>query len=269
MKNLNLSEINIYPIKSLGGVSLNSCLVEERGLQYDRRWLLVDKNGMFMTQRTYPQMALISVSISKNGLIITHKINRTMRSILIPFNTQENHTVDVIIWSDKCKAVLVGREYNEWFSEALQTECRLVHMPDDEIRLVEKKYTSEDRKVSFADAYPFLIIGQSSLDDLNSRLSVKLPMNRFRTNFVFTGGEPYEEDDWNNFTIGVVKFQAVKPCDRCVITTTDQDTSQRNEEPLKTLSTYRKKNNKVLFGMNLISYSYGIINVGDSIKILD
>jgi uncharacterized protein len=132
--------------------------------------------------------------------------------------------------------------------------------------LLKRNMLSEDKIVSFADAYPFLIIGQSSLDDLNSRMDVKLPMNRFRTNFVFTGGKPFDEDNWKDFMIGNVKFRAVKPCARCVITTTNQETAERSSEPLRTLSTFRKSGNKVLFGMNLVADTIGVVNVGDEIK---
>jgi hypothetical protein len=121
--------------------------------------------------------------------------------------------------------------------------------------------------VSFADAYPFLIIGQSSLDDLNERLDKPIPMNRFRTNFVFTGGKPYEEDNWKDFKVGTAEFKAVKPCARCVITTTDQTTAQRAVEPLKTLSEYRRINNKVMFGMNLICNKSGVISVKQKIEL--
>lgn len=267
MKNLILSEINIYPVKSLGGISLESSVAEERGLMYDRRWMLVNDKGIFMTQRDFPQMALIDLSLSENNLIAKHKTKIAFQSIQIPLNFYSDERVDVIIWNDKCKAMPISKEHDDWFSDALNSKCRLVHMPDDERRNVEKKFVSDDRIVSFADAYPFLIIGQSSLDDLNSRMVVKLPMNSFRTNFVYTGGDPFDEDDWNDFMIGNVKFRAVKPCARCVITTTNQETAERSEEPLRTLSSFRKSGNNVLFGMNLISYSTGIINVGDEIKL--
>lgn len=265
MKNLILSEINIYPVKSLGGISLQYAEVEERGLKYDRLWLLVDEDGIFITQRDFPQMALIELSFSGNSISAKHKKEKALSSISFPLQPDGNSRKDVIIWNDKCNAVLAGKEFDEWFSDAIKTKCRLVYMPDDERRIVEKKFITEDRIVSFADAYPFLIIGQSSLDDLNSRLEIKLPMNRFRTNFVFSGGRAFEEDNWKDFSIGRVGFKAVKPCARCVITTTDQETSVRTAEPLKTLSTYRKNGNKVLFGMNLISKSNGVVNVGDSI----
>jgi uncharacterized protein len=267
LNSLLISEINIYPVKSLGGISVKSSIVEERGLMYDRRWLLVDENGIFMTQRDFPQMALIDLSLSENNLIAKHKTNIDLQAIRIPLKFFSDERIEIIIWDDKCKAVPISKEYDNWFSDALKTKCRLVHMPDDERRIVEKKFVAEDKIVSFADAYPFLIIGQSSLDDLNSRMEVKLPMNRFRTNFVFSGGKPFDEDNWNDFMIGNVKFRAVKPCARCVITTTNQDTAERSSEPLRTLSTFRKFGNKVLFGMNLVADTTGVVNVGDEIKL--
>lgn len=269
MKNLILSEINIYPVKSLGGISLESSEVEERGLKFDRRWLLVDKQGLFMTQRDFPKMALISLSLSGDKLIANHKDDKSFSELSIPLHTSGSGRIDVEIWDDKCSAIVVGKNCDDWFSEILKVQCRLVYMSDDEKRIVEKKFIADDKIVSFADAYPFLIIGQSSLDDLNSKLKVKIPMNRFRTNFVFKGGDPYEEDNWKDFFIGEVSFSAVKPCARCVIITTDQETAERADEPLRTLSTYRKIGNKVLFGMNLISNSSGNIKVGDRISFID
>lgn len=268
MKNIILSEIHIYPVKSLGGIALNSSVVEERGLMYDRRWLLVDEQGIFMTQRDFPQMALIELSLSDTKLTANHKVDKSLYPISIPLHSTSIEKTSVTIWNDQCEALIVGEQHNEWFSDVLKTKCRLVFMPADERRIVEKKFLTEEKIVSFADAYPFLIIGQSSLDDLNSRLEKKLPMNRFRTNFVFTGGHPFEEDTWQDFNIGNVRFKAVKPCARCVITTTDQDTAERKKEPLKTLSTYRKSGNKVMFGMNLISLADGTVAVGDKIELL-
>jgi hypothetical protein len=260
---LSLSEIFIYPIKSLGGISVDSAIVEERGLKYDRRFLLVDENKTFMTQRDFPQMALLKTSFAKNGFDVLNTKDNS--STFIPFETNSTEKINVQIWDDFCNSVQVSKILDAWFSEALNKKCSLVYMPNDERRIVEKKYVDEDHIVSFADAYPFLIIGQASLDDLNSRLETRLPMNRFRPNFVFTGGKSYEEDNWKNFKIGDIKFEAVKPCARCVITTTNQETAERSNEPLKTLSEYRKNNNKVMFGMNVVCKSTGTIFVGDKI----
>ncbi|MFZ1720693.1 MAG: MOSC N-terminal beta barrel domain-containing protein [Candidatus Moraniibacteriota bacterium] len=265
MSQLILSEIYIYPIKSLGGISVDSAIAEARGLKYDRRFLLVDENAMFMTQRDFPQLALLKLSFSENGFEVLNIKDNS--HLILPFESDSNKNISVTIWNDVCKAVKLGKDFDDWFSNAVGKKCSLVYMPDDEKRIVEKKYINDEHIVSFADAYPFLIIGQSSLDDLNARLDIPIPMNRFRTNFVFTGGKPYEEDGWKDFKIGKAEFKAVKPCARCVITTTDQQTANRCDEPLKTLSTYRKLNNKVMFGMNVICEEPSIISVNDSITL--
>jgi uncharacterized protein len=263
---LALSEIYIYPVKSLGGISVNSAIVEERGLKYDRRYLLVDENNMFMTQRDYPRLAFLKLSFSENGFKVLNTQNNSYTSI--PFESDSKENISVTIWDDVCSAVRVSKELDDWFLKAINKKCSLVYIPDNEKRIVEKKYINDEHIVSFADAYPYLIIGQSSLDDLNARLENPIPMNRFRTNFVFTGGNPFEEDNWSDFKIGNVDFKAVKPCARCVITTTNQDTAERSSEPLKTLSEYRKINNKVMFGMNLVCKQTGSISVGNKIEII-
>ncbi len=266
MPNLILSEIYIYPVKSLGGISVDSAIVEARGLKYDRRFLLVDENNMFMTQRVYPQLTLLKLSFGENGFKVLNTQNNS--HTIISFESDSKENISVTIWDDVCSAVRVSKELDDWFSTAINKKCSLVYMPDDEKRIVEKKYINEEHIVSFADAYPFLIIGQSSLDDLNSRLDKPIPMNRFRTNFVFTGGKPYEEDNWKDFRIGDLSFKAVKPCARCVITTTNQDTAERSVEPLRTLSEYRKINNKVMFGMNLVCKQTRSVSVGNEIRLI-
>jgi uncharacterized protein YcbX len=259
-----LSEINIYPIKSLAGISLQSSEVEERGLKYDRRWLLVNESNSFFTQREFPEMALIKVAAEDTGLKIHHK-TKIVEPLFIPFEFEHTKKDKVIIWNDTVPGEFYNDQIYGWFSDILDTKCRLVKMPESTRRVVDKTYV-KNKIVSFADGYPFLIIGQASLDDLNSRLNKFLPMNRFRPNFVFTGGNPYEEDKWKNFKIGDVKFHAVKPCARCVITTTDQETAERAHEPLLTLSKYRKIENKVMFGMNLVCESTGKVRIGDKIE---
>ena len=266
MPNKILSEIYIYPVKSLSGISVDSAIVEERGLKYDRRYLLVDDNGVFMTQRDFPQLAFLRLSFSENGFKVLNTQNDS--HTFIPFESNSKENISVTIWDDVCNAVRVTKELDDWFSNAINKKCSLVYMPDDEKRIVEKKFINDEYIVSFADAYPFLIIGQSSLDDLNTRLDNPIPMNRFRTNFVFTGGSPYEEDNWKDFKIGELSFKAVKPCARCVITTTNQDTAERSVEPLKTLSKYRTVNNKVMFGMNLVCKQTGRVSVGNEIQLI-
>jgi hypothetical protein len=262
---LKLSEINIYPIKSLGGISLQSSEVEERGLKYDRRWVLVDESNTFFTQRDFPEMALIKVSVESNGLKLNHK-TKTIEPLFVPFEFEHTKRDKVVIWDDTVIGEFYNKQIDDWFFEIIGIKCHLVKMPDSTRRVVDETY-AKNKIVSFADGYPFMIIGQSSLDDLNSRMDIPLPMNRFRTNFVFKGGKPFEEDGWKKFKIGDVIFEAVKPCARCVITTTDQDTAERFKEPLLTLSKFRNFNSKVMFGMNLVCESIGKVSVGDNITL--
>lgn len=265
MATLTLSQIHIYPIKSLAGISLASARMEERGLQYDRRWMLTDPEGRFMTQRVFTEMALLDVALTDRFLRISHR-QKDMRPLDVPLTIPDTDPLSVTIWDDTCTALPVSTEADQWFSAALAQPCRLVYMPDTSVRRVDEKYVAEPLNVSFADGYPALLIGQASLDYLNAKLPAPLPMNRFRPNLVFTGGSPHEEDEWSDFRVGEVAFRGVKPCARCVLTTIDQQTGEKGTEPLKTLATYRKNGHKILFGQNLIALSAGTIRVGDVIE---
>lgn len=265
LEKYTLSDLYIYPVKSLGGISIKSSEVTERGLKYDRRWLLVDQYGKFITQRVYPQMALICVEIKDGKLEFNHRIKNEKFSLYI--ESKAGGRTEAVIWSDKVSAQFVNSTADEWFSEMIGVKCRMVYMPDDTYRPVDNRFAYRNEIVSFADAYPFLLIGQSSLDELNSRLIEKIPVNRFRPNLVFSGGNPFDEDRIKSFILGDVTFFSVKPCARCVVTTINQDTAEKNEEPLNTLSTYRKVNNKVMFGQNLLHKGCGSISVGSELKI--
>ena len=262
MAELKLTQIWIYPIKSLGGISLQSAKVMGKGLQYDRRWMLVDDTGKFMTQRLFPKMALFKLSIEKENLVVSYR-DSTIKLELAPSSL--SNSSEVTIWNDTVTAFDLGTVYNEWFSDRLEHRCRLVHFPETNARPVDPRYRVNDEHVSLADAYPFLIIGQSSVDDLNSRLTEPVPINRFRPNFVFEGGKPFEEDGWRNFTIGSTRFVGVKLCDRCVLPNVNQDTAEKGVEPLKTLSSYRRDGNKVLFGQNLVTLDESVVSVGEKI----
>lgn len=262
---LQLSQILIYPIKSLGGVPLSDTRILPKGLPLDRRWMLIDEQRIAMTQRVYPMMALFRQTIEGEQLKVSYKDN----AISIRVKEYSKEPLEVTIWNDTVIAYEVSKPHSQWFSEMLRTKCTLVHFPDENPRPVDSQYKINDDHVSLADGFPFLIIGQSSLDDLNSRLSEPVPMNRFRPNFVFTGGKPYLEDTWKKFIIGNNLFAAVKPCGRCTIPTVNQLTGEKSTEPLKTLSTYRKKDNIVYFGQNVIALQYNIVSVGDVLQAVD
>lgn len=263
---LLLSEIWIYPVKSLGGISLSQAQLTDRGLEYDRRWLLVDENGTFLSQREHAILALFQPEMHAGKMVITYR--KTGSYIEVPLHyTKDQALFTVTVWEDTIKAFEVDAAISAWFATILGFSARLVYMPDDSHRKVDVDYAiSPTDTNSFSDAFPFLIIGQSSLDDLNNRLKKPIGMSRFRPNFVFTGGEPYEEDSWREFNIGGLLFYGVKPCGRCVMTTIDQEKGVvSGKEPLKTLAKYRMKGNSVLFGQNLIGQSKGKIEVGNPI----
>ncbi len=264
MREVKLTQIWIYPIKSLGGISLLSGQVLEKGLRFDRRRMLVDDTNTAITQRVYPKMSLFKTSISREHL----NVNFGESNLKISLEDQDlSHPLDVNIWNDRVKAFEVGATQSAWFSEMLGIRCKLIFFPEENERPVDHRYHVNKENVSLADAYPFMIIGQSSLDDLNLKLKEQLPMNRFRPNFVFEGGEPYEEDQWRNLSIGDVRFVGVKMCDRCAMTTVNQITADKGIEPLKTLATYRKRDNKIYFGQNMVALDHGVVNVGDRILI--
>lgn len=267
MNNLILSEIWIYPVKSLGGIRLEKARAYGKGLQYDRRWMLIDQDGIAMTQRVYPEMALFKTGISDGVLSLTFIKGEEVISsngFDLSHPSAENGTI-AKVWDDQVTVMEVDPDVSKWFSHHLKTTCKLVGFPEENPRTVDPKYSLNDENVSLADAYPFLLTGQSSLDDLNKRLGQPVPMNRFRPNFVFAGGEPFQEDQWRNLSIGTIPFVAVKKSDRCVLTTVNQDTAEKGAEPLRTLSTYRKTDNKVYFGQNLIAQKEGEVSVGDRV----
>ncbi|WP_428654211.1 MOSC domain-containing protein [Runella sp.] len=265
---LILSEIFIYPVKSLGPISLSNAEVEERGLRHDRRWLIIDDNNRFVTQRQYPNMALIEVKIMENGLQLRHR-TRDLSTLLVPFQPETFDLITVTVWDDQIEAVIVNDASNRWLTEALGFSARLVYQPDTSPRPADPKYAPFEANVSFADGYPFLVIGQSSLDDLNTRLPEPVSMRRFRPNLVFEGGLPYDEDQWYEFSIGDIVFYGVKPCARCILTTVDPEKGEfAGKEPVKTLSTYRKRNNKIFFGQNLLTAQTGVLKVGDEINVV-
>ncbi|MEP7264154.1 MAG: MOSC N-terminal beta barrel domain-containing protein [Bacteroidota bacterium] len=260
----SLSQINIYPVKSLGGFSVASAFAGDRGLQYDRRWMITDENHVFITQREIPLMALIGTSLHDDGIYLYRKQQPEER-FLIPFEVKEGEKIMSGIWKDNCESLHFSQEADEWLSDMMKAKCKLMYMPDSSVRPVEANFLVNNEQVSFADGFPYLIIGESSLQDLNNRLDEKIPMNRFRPNFVFNGGAPYIEDSWNNMQIGNVLFRATRPCLRCMITTIDQETATVNKEPLKTLATYRNVGNNIKFGMNVMAVTHGRIQTGDTI----
>ncbi|WP_046243346.1 MOSC domain-containing protein [Hymenobacter terrenus] len=267
---LTLTGLYVYPVKSLGGYAVSEAEVTARGLRHDRRWLIVDERNRFMTQRQQPELALLLVAPAYNGFLITHRQRPDLLPLFVPFEATPERTLFVTIWDDMAWAWRGTAEADEWLAEALGRPCRLVYMSDMVRRDVEPDLNPEGQLVSFADGYPFLLIGEPALADLNTRLAQPVPMNRFRPNLVFDGGVPYDDDNWENFQIGAVPFRAVRGCGRCVLTTIDQQTATKSPlgDPLRTLATYRKVENSIMFGQNVTGGGTGRLRVGDALTVL-
>jgi uncharacterized protein YcbX len=257
---IRLTGLNIYPIKSGRGIPLDESVVDDFGLRYDRRWMVVDQSGMFLSQRSHPRLALVVPSIRDGVLQVDAPGMPRLQTALHPKATV---TTSVSVWDDTCPATWAGDRAAEWFSDFLGSPCSLVHMADEVIRAANPVFAPAGVRVSFADGFPFLLISEESLADLNSRLVDPVPMNRFRPNLVVAAREPYAEDGWGKIQIGDVRLRVVKPCDRCLVTTTDQATGERGKEPLRTLATYRKVGGEVMFGQNVVHEGPGRMHVGD------
>jgi uncharacterized protein YcbX len=267
---IDLVDIKIYPIKSLAGISVASAKVEPKGLALDRRWMLVDQDGQFLSQRRDPQMALLQLEWAdeqQDAVQISHR-TRQIESLHLPLRIPDSaERIQVQIWEDRVAAIPVGIEFDTWFSQALQKECRLVYMPESEQRGVDPDYAQSEDTVSFADGFPYLIANEASLQDLNQRLDIPVTMDRFRANLIFKGAEAWAEDKWKGFRIGAVALRSLKPCARCVLITVDPLTGEKSPEPLSTLSQFRKRGHKVLFGINACwdTHSANEIKVGDPV----
>ncbi|MCD0468417.1 MOSC domain-containing protein [Flavobacterium sp. JAS] len=256
-----VKEIYIYPIKSLAGINCQSAFAEEMGFENDRRWMLVDAENLFITQREYPILSQFYPQISDGKISITFQDQKH------EFSTAEHleNPIEVNVWDDKSEVVEVNSATSKWFSDRLGFECKLMKIIKSGDRKHESSRLKETFNVSLADGYPYLMIGTKSLDFLNEKLDDKITVLRFRPNIVISSEVPHEEDDFDTFKIGEVDFKNVKPCGRCIMVNNDPQKGIVKKEPLKTLSKYRNFNNSVLFGTNIVSLNSGIIKVGDGL----
>ncbi len=260
---LYLASIHVYPVKSLGGFAVEEARLTDRGLEHDRRWMLVDEQGTFMTQRELATMACLHCSTLTNGFRVTDV--RDGSTLDLPWTLAERAHLKVSVWSDMVDALIGDGDWDDWFSAHLERPVRLVYMPDATARRTDGRYAKG--LTSLSDGFPYLIVSQASLDDLNTRLPAPIGMERFRANLVVAGGTPFQEDAWTGIRIGESSFQLVKPCARCVVITTDQRTGVRGKEPLSTLAAYRSKGKKVLFGMNAVGDGSGVLRAGDLVSV--
>jgi uncharacterized protein YcbX len=265
---MQLSALFVYPVKSCGALAPSSTQVEARGLADDRRWMIVDLDGRFITGRQLPRLVLLRATPVSGGLTL---VAPDMTPLAVVEPTTDAPRRFVTVWKDTLDAVDAGDIAAAWLTNFLDRDVRLVFMDARSHRPVSPTHTQPGDEVSFADAYPLLLISQASLDGLNRRLSNALPMQRFRPNLVVTGDiAPHAEDSWRRLRIGGIEFDAVKPCTRCVFTTVDplRGDFDSSGEPLKTLKTYRRSAEGITFGMTLIARGTGSIHIGDAVTVL-
>ncbi|MEI6105646.1 MAG: MOSC N-terminal beta barrel domain-containing protein [Opitutae bacterium] len=275
---MHVTALHLYPVKSCRGLTVNSAELDDFGFIGDRRFLVVNAaDGLFLTQRTHPRMALIETALTQDALILS---SPSHGSVAVPLHSQSSPgkvtTRSVTIWKNTVIADDCGNEPAEWLSRFLGLPLRLVRLGEAFHRPVSPSKAQPGDVVMFADAYPLLLISEASLDNLNDRLVAQneeaLPMNRFRPNLVVAGCAPYAEDNWPRLDIGGVVFRNAGPCARCPVTTTDQLTAVRGKEPLRTFATYRRDaadSTKVNFGINLIHESKrGSVRVGAVVTLL-
>jgi uncharacterized protein YcbX len=269
---ITLSGIFIYPVKSLGGISVPAAELTPLGLRHDRRWLIVDARNRFLTQREHAEMALLAVEPAYNGFLLRHRQRPELLPLYIPFEAQPDKTLFVSIWDDLVWAWRGTPAADEWLTEALGQPCKLVYMSDMARREVEPdkpELNPAGTLVSFADGYPYLLATEESLAKLNAQLAEPVPMDRFRPNLVVHGAPADAEMDWTDFDITGQAFRSVRGCGRCIVTTIDQATAEKNpaSEPLRTLATYRKPDRKVIFGQNVTGPASGRVQVGDTVRL--
>jgi len=261
---ITVASLHRYVIKSCRGESLDDAVLDARGIADDRRFMVVDASGGFLSQRQLPRLALIVPHLSDTLVTLTAPDVAPLTIDLSLLRTR----LPVSVWEHRGEGEDCGDAAAAWLTSALARPARLVRMPDDARRAVDPRYAdSASDQTGYSDGYPLLLVNRASLDALNARLPVPVPLDRFRPNLVIAGAEPFAEDAWRRIRIGDVEFAVVKPCARCVTITVDQVTGERGPEPLRTLATFRSSGGKVLFGQNLVHRALGRLRVGDPLTI--
>jgi uncharacterized protein YcbX len=245
---MKLTDIYIYPIKSMGGIRLEAANLLREGLEHDRRWMLVDSSGNFLTQRQVPELVLIQGRMGATGILLSHK-NGQYGEVELPFEDMpDSPPFPVKVWNDEVAASTLGGPVAEWLCDVLKIKCELVRIEKNAMRYSLKGQGG--KYVSFADKHPFLIAGEASLAELNRRMEAPVPMSRFRPNLVFSGGKAFIEDTWQEFSIGQARFKSMGLCARCKVTLVDPESGRSSgAEPLRTLDAFRKMGNEVFFGV--------------------
>lgn len=260
---MKVNSLFIYPVKALSGIQVTDFKTDDFGPVGDRRWMIIDSDRRFVTQREHPELARIGTRL-QGAQVLIHIPGEGEFAL-----TASREELRVLVWRDWVKALTGLSNANEALTRFCGKPVRLVFMPDSSFRRVEGGPVDEYRRVAFADGFPFLLTNTASLHELNTRLEEPVDMQRFRTNIVLEGAGAWDEDHWQRVTIGDNRLNIVKPCSRCEVTTVDPNTGHKDAglQPLRTLAGFRRTQEGVMFGLNAIHESPGIIRVGDPVTV--
>lgn len=264
MTHPSIHSLHVYPIKSCQGIDLTEAELVATGIHHDRHWMLINAEGQFLSQRSHPQLALVKPRICDESLRIN--IPGYSDHALPLAQTESPANIEVSIWKDQCIAAETDPTISEIFSDFLGESCRLVYLPDNKPRQVDRRYAAEGKRVGFADGFPLLVLSLASIDTLNSRLNTDYDINRFRANIVIAGCSAHEEDNWQAIEADGLRIDLLKPCSRCVIPSIDQKTAEKSPQLLKELAQYRHIDGKILVGQNGIHRVNGWLSVGQAIQ---
>jgi uncharacterized protein YcbX len=241
MNELHVTGLYVYPVKSMKGIALDETVLTDKGLLHDRLWMVVRPDGRFVTQRGLPRLALVTTRLDDEGVVLSMEGHG---SIAIPFQSSGGGSVRTKVWGDECEATDVGPLVSQWLTDALESPetLRIVHMAEGFKRPQgQPERYGADTTTHFADSAPFLVANEASLAALNSELAAgghePVPMNRFRPNIVVRGLEPFTEHRARELAGGNWSLRLADHCERCLVTTIDQQTAQRDpaREPYMTL----------------------------------
>ncbi len=263
---MRVTGLYVYPLKSARGLRLEEASMDPFGIVGDRRWCLLGEDGKVITQRDCPALATLDVQPTEQGIEIRGSGREPLR---VSRPAPDHEILAVAVWRDRTKGAAAGADADAWLEDFLERPCRLLYMRSATCRQVSLDYGRPGDRVSFADGYPLLLTSEASLTELNRRLDTAVPMDRFRPNLVIDGREPFAEDGWARIRVGSTVFRVVKPCARCIVTTTDQKTGARGQEPLRSLALFRNTGGRVLFGENLIHDGPGPVRPGDRVEVLE
>lgn len=263
---MQISQLFNYPVKSCKGNKLSTMEIDGFGPKWDRRWMIVDPDGRFITQRQVAEMGQIGVTVSSDRVCFDYQSEKIELSMIEAQGQKDERLVTV--WQDKLSGNRIHHPVNTWLSQKLGREAQLIYMPQETVRQVDLEYAQLGDRVGFADGFPFLIISEASVEFLAEKVGYLLDVQRFRPNIVVSGCDAFAEDQWRQIQIGDIVFDLVKQCSRCVIPTIDLKTSQKQPEIMQAMLKYRKQGTKVMMGQNVLHRGEGYITIGQEVKII-